>query len=91
MKSSELKKMPVFDKDMKRIGKIIDIDLDLRGQTVKALLVKVDGKEAEQLWKGIVSLRGPKISVPAELISTAKDAIQLQYRLDELKAHVQKV
>jgi sporulation protein YlmC with PRC-barrel domain len=83
--------MSVFGKGMKRIGKIVDVDMDLQGRVVKALVVKVDGKEAKQIWKGIISLRSPKISVPTELISTAKDAIQLQYGLDELNDHVKKV
>lgn len=88
---SELKKISVFSKDMKRIGKIVDVDLDLQGRVVKALVVKVDGKEAKQIWKGVISLRSPKISVPTELVSTAKDAIQLQYELNELKGHVTKI
>lgn len=88
---SDLKKMSVFGKGMKRIGKVVDVDLDLQGRTVKALVVKVDGKEAKRIWKGVLSLRSPKISLPTELVSTAKDAIQLQYGLEELKDHVKKV
>lgn len=91
MRFSELKKMPVFSKDMKRIGKVADVELDLEGSRIKALEVKVDGEEAKSIWKGLLSLRSPKISVPIELVGIAKDAVQLQYELGRLKDYVKRV
>jgi len=41
---SELKEMPVYSKDMKSIGNIVDVDLDPQGRVAKALVVQVDGK-----------------------------------------------
>lgn len=90
MNVSELRKTSVFSKDMKRIGKIVDVDFDLENRLVKALLVRVDGKEAKRIWRGKISLRSPKMSIPIEFVSTARDAIQLQYSIDELKSIVKK-
>jgi sporulation protein YlmC with PRC-barrel domain len=91
LRFSELKKMAVFSKDMKRIGKVADVELDLEASRIKALMVKVNGEEAKRIWKGILSLRSPKISVPIELVDTAKDAVQLQYDLKKLKDYVKRI
>jgi len=91
LRFSELKKMPVFSKDMKRIGKVANVELDLEASRIKALEVKVDGEEAKRIWKGILSLRSPKISVPIELVDIAKDAVQLQYDLGRLKEYVRRI
>jgi len=77
--------MSVFSSDMKRIGKTVDVELDLESRLIKTLEVKVDGEEAKSIWKGVLSLRSPKISVPIEYVHTAKDAIQLEYELQKLK------
>jgi sporulation protein YlmC with PRC-barrel domain len=88
---SELRKMSVFSKDMKRIGKIADVDFDLEDRLIKGVVVKVDGGEAKRVWKGKLSLRSPRVIVPIEFVATAKDAIQLQYPLGELKDIIKKI
>lgn len=90
MKFSELAGKLVYGRGMKRIGKLVDIDVDLEGRTVKQLVVKVDGREARQAWRGKLSLRSPKISIPAESVVRAKDAVQLGHTLEELKSSLKK-
>lgn len=90
MNFSKLKKMSVYSKDMKRIGKVVDMEFDLESRLMKELVVKVDGRDAKKAWKGWLSLRSPKVSIPMEFVSTAKDAIQLQHTLEELKDTLKK-
>jgi len=59
--------------------------------SLKELVVKVDGTEARKIWKGLISIRSPKIAIPTEFASTAKDAIQAQYALEELKDKAKKL
>jgi len=91
MNLKQLLKTAVFSKDMKRIGKVVDLNIDLENRSLKELVVKIDGVEAKKIWKGLISIRSPKIVVPAELVSTAKDAIQVQHALEELKDKVKKL
>ena len=91
LKFSELTRMPVYGKGMKRIGKVTDIEFDLKDRLITELVVKVDGEDAKKAWKGRLHLRSPKISIPAELVSGVKDAILLQRTLEEMKSSVKKV
>jgi sporulation protein YlmC with PRC-barrel domain len=91
LKSSELTRMPVYGKGMKRIGKVTDIEFGLKDRLITELVVKVDGVEAKKAWRGRLHLRSPKISIPAELVSGVKDAILLQCTLEEMKSSVKKV
>ncbi len=91
MKFSELSKMVVYGKGMKRIGKVTDMELDTQTHLITHLIVKVDGDDAKKAWKGRLQLRSPKISIPSELISDVKDAIQLRHTLEEMKGNVKKV
>ena len=90
LKFSELTKMLVYGKGMKRIGKVADLEFDLESRLIKQLIVKVDGDDAKKAWKGRLHLRSPKILIPAELISGIKDAILLQHTLEEMKDSVKK-
>lgn len=83
--------MPVYGKGMKRIGKVTDIVFNLKDRMITELVVKVDGEDAKKAWKGRLHLRSPIISIPAELVSGAKDAILLQPTLEEMKNSVKKV
>ena len=91
LKFSELTRMPVYGKGMKRIGKVTDIEFGLKDRLITELVVKVDGEDAKKAWKGRLHLRSPKISIPAELVSGVKDAILLQCTLEEMKSSVKKV
>lgn len=90
MKFSELSKMLVYGKGMKRIGKVTDVKIDLQTHLMTHLIVKVDGEDAKKAWKGRLQLRSPKILIPAELISDVKDAIQLRPTLEDMKSSVKK-
>ena len=76
---------------MKRIGKVTDMEIDLKTHLITHLIVKVDGEDAKKAWKGRLQLRSPKILIPAELISDVKDAIQLRHTLEEMKGSIKKV
>jgi len=91
LKFSELSKMLVYGKGMKRIGKVTDMEIDLKTHLITHLIVKVDGEDAKKAWKGRLQLRSPKILIPAELISDVKDAIQLRHTLEEMKGSIKKV
>jgi sporulation protein YlmC with PRC-barrel domain len=90
LKFSELTKMLVYGKGMKRIGKVVDMEFDLENRSIKQLIVKVDGDDAKKAWKGRLHLRSPKILIPAEFVSGIKDAILLQHTLEEMKDSVKK-
>ncbi len=90
MKFSELSKMLVYGKGMKRIGKVTDVKIDLQTHVITHLIVKVDGEEAKKAWKGRLQLRSPKILIPVELMSDVKDAIQLRHTLEDMKSSVKK-
>jgi sporulation protein YlmC with PRC-barrel domain len=82
--------MLVYGKCMKRIGKVTDIEFDLKERMIKQLVVKVDYEEAKKAWKRRLQIRSPKILSPAELVSGAKDAILLQRTLEEMENSVKK-
>jgi sporulation protein YlmC with PRC-barrel domain len=91
LKFSELAKMVVYGKGMKRIGEVVDLEVDLQSRLVEDLIVKVQGVEAKKAWKGRLHVRSPKISIPTDFITSVRDAIQLQYTLEEMKDKVKKV
>ena len=91
MKFSELSKMLVYGKGMKRIGKVTDLEIDVQSRLIKGLIVKVDGDEARKAWKGRLQVRSSKIFIPADFVSSVRDAIQLQHTLEEMKDKVKKV
>jgi sporulation protein YlmC with PRC-barrel domain len=83
--------MLVYASGMKRIGKVADLEVDFQSRLVESLIVKVDGVEAKNAFKGRLQLRSPKISIPTQLVSSVSDAIQLQPSLEEMKSQVKKV
>jgi sporulation protein YlmC with PRC-barrel domain len=91
LRFSQLKKMSVYGKGMSRIGKVVDVELDLERRSIKGLIVKVEGEEARRAWKGRLHFRSPKILIPAEIIAGVKDAVLLQGNLNDAKDRIERV
>ena len=80
VKFSELEKLDIFDKDQVKIGRAIDVDLDVDGR----VSIIVGGGFVEEKLEAIGLKDDIDIIVPSNVISSIHDSIQLSVSKDEL-------
>ena len=80
VKFSELEKLDVFDKDQEKIGRAIDVDLDVDG----SISLVIGGGFVEEKLEAIGLKDDVDIIVPSKVISSIGDSVQLTVSKDEL-------
>ena len=80
VKFSELEKLDIFDKDHEKIGRAIDVDLNIDG----SVSIVVGGGFIEEKLEAIGLKDDIDILVPSNIISSIHDSIQLSVSKNEL-------
>ncbi|WP_455369849.1 PRC-barrel domain-containing protein [[Eubacterium] cellulosolvens] len=81
----------VYSKDMLRLGKVKNFEINPDGMKVTHFIVKLEKEAANQLLGKRPRLRQAKVRVKTENIENMKDAIILGQSAEELKGTIDKM
>jgi len=89
MLGSDLGNVVVYSRDMVKLGKVKDFEIEPAEMKVTSLIVKLEDPVAEALFGKRPKLRSAKGKTSTSLIDTFKDAIVLKEPLKGLKGSIQ--
>ncbi|MFC1505865.1 PRC-barrel domain-containing protein [Thermoproteota archaeon] len=81
----------VYSKDMVKLGKVKNFEINPDGMKVTHFILKLENDAAKQLLGKRLRLRQAKVRVKTENIENIKDAIILGQSVEELKGTIDKL
>jgi sporulation protein YlmC with PRC-barrel domain len=85
MFANDLKDMKVFSKDMVSLGKVKDLEFDVGEMKVTNIIVEFEKQAAKDVLGKMIVIRHAKGRVPASMVESIKDALNLKLPRKELK------
>ena len=85
----DLKDKIAYSKNMVLLGKVKDVEIDLREMKVTHLILQVEKQVAKDLLGKMIVIRHAKCRVPTQLIESVKDAVILRQAANELKGSLE--
>ena len=90
MLAGNLYEKVVYSKDMLRLGKVKNFEINPEGMKVTHFIIHLEKDAANQLFGKRPRLRKVKVRVKTENIENMRDAIILGQSLEELKGAIDK-
>jgi len=91
MLASQFNEMRVYAAGMKMIGKVKDQVIDPHGYALTDLVVRLGKESARRIFGKRFALRGTSVRVPVSAVEKIGDGVILQYTVDQLEQHIQKI
>jgi len=91
MLGSKLQKVAIFSKDMVKLGKSKDIEIDTKNMKIINLILEIEGDVAKKLFGQAPRLGNAKGKVSVDLVESAKDAVILKQTMNELKGSIEQI
>ena len=88
---SDLKDMVVYSKDMTKLGKVKDFEIDSEQLTITHLVVELEDQATLEFFGKKPRIRHTKGKSSIELIVSVKDAIILKEEFKDLKGMIEKL
>jgi len=85
----DLKDKIAYSKNMVLLGKVKDVEIDLREMKVTHLILQLEKQVAKDLLGKMIVIRHAKCRVPTQLIESVKDAVILRQAANELKSSLE--
>lgn len=91
MLGSKLQKVAIYSKDMVRLGRAKDFEINTKDMKITHLIFELEDKVAKELFGHSPRLRHTNGKVPIDLVESARDAIILKQAQKKLKGAVEKL
>lgn len=86
---SKIKSMITYSKDMVKLGKVEDFEIDPDEMKITHLVLELENQVAKEIFDKSPKIRRLKGRVSSQLIETFKDAIILREPIKDLKDSVE--
>jgi sporulation protein YlmC with PRC-barrel domain len=91
MLGSKLQNVVIFSRDMVKLGKTKDIEIDTKNMRITNLVLEIEDDAAKKLFGQAPRLGNAKGKVSVDLIESAKDAVILKKTMNELKGSIEQI
>ncbi len=89
MLGKNLQEMVIYSKDMVKLGRVDDLEIDTERMKITHLILKLEDQVAKEIFGKSPKIRQAKGRVSTDLVESARDAIVLKMQNKKLKGAIE--